>query len=297
MVLYFGWKYTPNHLFYFQQKICSFVLQNALEKLVLAMKKTISPRRSFIKLSAMGLGSLAVAPLTAGTQQPVAGNSTVDKKLHIVCVGAHPGDPEFGCGGTMAKYSDAGHQVTFLYLTRGEASDPKIAYSDMAALRTKEAATSCKILNATALFAGQVDGNTVLNKASNEEMAKLLLNEKPDIVFTQWPVDAHPDHQVAGLLVLTAWTKAERNFHLYFYEVNTGVETMGFTPTDYVDITNVQDRKKQAMFAHQTQSPVETYTSYFKPLEEFRGLEAGVKAAEAFVHFKARDSRASIIGI
>ena len=261
------------------------------------MKKTVSPRRSFIKLSAKGIGSLAFAPLTGSTQQPAAGNNAADKKLHIVCVGAHPGDPEFGCGGTMAKYSDAGHQVTFLYLTRGEASDPKISYSDMAALRTKEAAASCKILNATALFAAQVDGNTILDKASNEEMAKLLLNQKPDIVFTQWPVDAHPDHQVAGLLVLTAWTKAERSFHLYFYEVNTGVETMGFTPTDYADITNVQERKKQAMFAHKTQSPVETYTSYFKPLEEFRGLEAGVKAAEAFIHFKAKDSRASIIGL
>ncbi len=87
-----------------------------------------------------------------------------DKKLHIVCVGAHPGDTEFGCGGTMAKYSDAGHRVTFLYLTRGKASDPQKGYADMATLRTKKAAISCKLLNATAMYAGQVDGNTVLDK-------------------------------------------------------------------------------------------------------------------------------------
>jgi LmbE family N-acetylglucosaminyl deacetylase len=253
------------------------------------MKKTNPARRDFIKLSALALGGVAIAP--------VAGIASDTKKLRIVCLGGHPGDPEFGCGGTMAKYSDAGHQVTFLYLTRGEASDPKKTYAEMAELRTKEAETACKILNATPKFAGQVDGNTVLDKDQNEKVAKLIMAEKPDILFTQWPVDGHPDHQVTGLLALTAWVRSGRAFHLYFYEVNTGVETMGFTPTDYVDITALRDRKKEAMFAHKTQDPVNTYNDYFKPLEEFRGLEAGIKAAEAFIHFKAEGERAKIIGL
>jgi len=212
-----------------------------------AMKKNNSARRNFIKLSVMGIGGITMAPVVAampncGTRDTIIN----DKKLHIVCVGAHPGDPEFGCGGTMAKYSDAGHRVTFLYLTRGEASDPHKTYAEMAALRTMEAAISCKVLNATAMYAGQVDGNTVLDKNKNEEMTKMIVGLQPDIVFTQWPVDAHPDHQV---------------------------------------------------FAHKTQNPVETYNDYFKPLEEFRGLQAGVKAAEAFIHFKAKAERANIIGI
>jgi LmbE family N-acetylglucosaminyl deacetylase len=253
------------------------------------MKKSNPARRDFIKLSALAMGGVAIAPIT--------GIASDTKKLRIVCLGGHPGDPEFGCGGTMAKYSDTGHQVTFLYLTRGEASDPKKTYTEMAELRTKEAETACKILNATPKFAGQVDGNTVLDKDQNEKVAKLIMAEKPDILFTQWPVDGHPDHQVTGLLALTAWVRSRRTFHLYFYEVNTGVETMGFTPTDYVDITALRDRKKQAMFAHKTQDPVNTYNDYFKPLEEFRGLEAGVKAAEAFIHFKAEGERAKIIGL
>ena len=197
----------------------------------------------------------------------------------------------------MAKYSEAGHKVTFIYLTRGEASDPNKTYAEMAALRTREAEASCKVLNAKPIFAGQIDGNTLLDKAKNEEMAKLLLTAKPDVVFTQWPIDSHPDHQVTGMLALTAWTRSERAFHLYFYEVNTGVETMAFTPTDYVDITAVHEKKKAAMFAHKTQDPIETYNNYFKPLEEFRGLEAGVKVAEGFIHFKARAERASIVGL
>jgi LmbE family N-acetylglucosaminyl deacetylase len=260
--------------------------------------KKNSARRDFIKQSSLGLGGLAFAPLiTSKKEIPVNHENTAEKKLRIVCIGAHPGDPEFGCGGTMAKYSREGHIVTFLYLTRGEAGDPAKSYAESATLRTKEAETACKLLNAKPVFAGQIDGNTELNKAKNEEMTKLILSEKPDLVFTQWPIDSHPDHQVTGMLTLTAWIRSARQFQLYFYEVNTGSETMSFTPTDYVDITDVRDLKKAAMYAHKTQDPEGTYNNYFKPLEEFRGLEAGVKAAEGFIHFKDKPDRATIIGL
>ncbi|HVW12310.1 MAG TPA: PIG-L deacetylase family protein [Mucilaginibacter sp.] len=264
------------------------------------MKTNKTARRDFLKLSAIALSGIALAP-AAATAKPKTGtlciSSADDKKLSILCLGAHPGDPEFGCGGTMARYSEAGHHVTFLYITRGEASDSNKSYAEMAALRTAEAETACKILNANPQFFGQVDGNTVLDKSQNDKITKLISTVKPDLVFTQWPVDGHPDHQVTGTLALTAWVRSNRTFHLYFYEVNTGVETMGFTPTDYVDITAMREKKKQAMFAHKTQNPVKTYNDYFKPLEEFRGLEAGVQAAEAFIHFKPGTERASLMGL
>ena len=109
--------------------------------------------------------------------------------MNILCVGAHPGDPEFGCGGTMTKYSQAGNNVTFLYLTRGEAYNDKQSYEQSAALRTKEAEKACEIIHAKPLFAGQIDGNTELNKQRNEETTKLILSLQPDIVFTHWPLD------------------------------------------------------------------------------------------------------------
>lgn len=233
-------------------------------------------RRDFIRLAAMGLGGITIAPDLSVEY------SSADK-LHVVCVGAHPGDPEFGCGGTMARYSDAGHAVTFIYLTRGEAYNAKISYNDAAAMRTKEAEEACRLLKAKPVFAGQMDGNTVLDKKSSERMTELIMAENPDLLFTQWPLDSHPDHQVAGMLGLTAWHLSGKKFPLYFYEVNTGSETMVFTPTDYVDITTVREKKKAAMYAHKTQSPAEIYDGWFRTMEAFRGLEAGVKAAEGFI--------------
>lgn len=244
-------------------------------------------RRKFVKGAALSLSSILLSSFNDKESRqpyPLVPEKT-NTKLNVLCIGAHPGDPEFGCGGTLAKYSEQGHNVTLLYLTRGEAYDSSKSYKEAAALRTKEAEKACAVLNAKAVFAGQIDGNTELNKMRNDEMKKLILGQKPDIVFTQWPMDSHVDHQVTGLLTLTTWIQANKQFDLYFYEVNTGSETMSFIPTDYVDITSTRQKKKTALLAHQTQNPQQVYDDFFKTMEEFRGLQAGVKAAEAFIAF------------
>ena len=45
------------------------------------------------------------------------------------------------------------------------------------------------------MFAGQIDAATEVNAARATEFTKLIEQAKPDVVFTQWPVDAHPDHR------------------------------------------------------------------------------------------------------
>ena len=254
-------------------------------------------RRKFIKGSSLALAGLSVTPAVSAIRGINSEGS--GEPLNIVCVGAHPGDPEFGCGGTMARFGDAGHNVVFIYLTRGEgwAGDPSISHARAAELRTAEAEAACKILKAQPVFAGQTDGETELNNSTSETLTKLIMSFKPDMVFTQWPVDTHPDHQVTGCLSLSAWHKTGQSYDLYFYEVDTGSETMGFFPTDYVDITGVHDRKLAAMMAHKTQGPEKIYEKDFIPMESFRGIEAGVKLAEAFVHFKPKLSRTLIPGL
>src|SRR5690348_2314639 len=131
------------------------------------MNKNKSARREFVKSTTLGLSSFVLSPVLTDVHKTSSVNAEENlpqKKLNILCVGAHPGDPEFGCGGTMAKYSDAGNNVIFLYLTRGEAYNPNQSFAQSASLRTQEAETACKILNAKAVFAKQVDANTELNK-------------------------------------------------------------------------------------------------------------------------------------
>ena len=212
--------------------------------------------------------------------------------LKIVCAGGHPDDPESGCGGTLARYAALGHAVTIIYLTRGEAGIPGKSHDEAAAIRSAECETSCKILGAKPAFVGQIDGATMVDAKAVESFSRLLSAERPDVVFTQWPIDTHLDHQAASTLTFRAWLAGGRRFELFYYEVNLGSQTMGFHPTDYVDITGVREKKKAALFAHKSQNGEEIYRRHHEVMESFRDREAGTTAAEAFVHL-ARGERTS----
>ena len=57
---------------------------------------------------------------------------------------------------------------------------------------------------------------------------------------------------------------------------------MGFAAAQYVDITKVRETKKAALFAHKSQHGDDIYRRYHEAMEDFRGREARVAAAEAF---------------
>jgi LmbE family N-acetylglucosaminyl deacetylase len=202
--------------------------------------------------------------------------------LKVVCVGGHPDDPESGCGGTLALYAAQGHRVSIVYLTRGERGIPGRSEREAAAIRTAEAEAACGVLGAKPVFAGQIDGATELTRARVEAMGAILDAESPDVVFTHWPIDTHMDHQVASLLTIRAYVAKSRGFPLYFFEVNSGSQTMGFTPTHYVDITAVREKKKSALFAHKSQHGDAIYREHHEVMENFRGREVRAAAAEAF---------------
>jgi LmbE family N-acetylglucosaminyl deacetylase len=235
-------------------------------------------RRSFVR------SSLAAPALVLPSPEEAK------RRLRVLCVGAHPDDPESGCGGTLARYAALGHRVTIAYLTRGERGIAGKSLDEAAAIRTAEAEAACRILGATPVFAGQIDGATEVNGARVDAMAKLVADQAPDVVFAHWPVDTHLDHQVAGVLAYRAYLRSPRPFLLYFFEVMTGSQTMGFVPTDYVDIAAVHDRKLAALYAHKSQNPEEIYRDHHEIMEEFRGREAGMRLAEAFARVP-RDNR------
>ena len=243
-------------------------------------------RRNFVKNSLAATGGLSLLSLTGILQaQPTKNNA--DKKK-IVVVGGHPDDPESGCGGTIAKLSGLGHAVTLMYLTTGEEGIEGKTWNEAAAIRKQEGIEACKVLNAKPLFVGQIDGESVLGNPQLAEFEKLLYAEKPDIVFTHWPVDSHKDHQLASVLTIQSWLEAKEKFALYFYEVCIGEQTFLFHPTDYVDITETQEQKRKALYCHVSQDPPGIYACGHAAMEEFRGRELGVHAAEAFIKMASR---------
>jgi len=232
----------------------------------------------------LGRSSLIAGALGAGLPA-IAAAQTNDqpRKLNIVVVGAHPDDPETGCGGTIASYTAQGHNVTIIYLTRGEAGIPGKSHAAAAQIRTAESEKACAILKAKPVFAGQIDGDTLINNEQYQRLRSLLEAEKPNIVFTHWPVDSHRDHRAASLLTYDAWLAGGRSFDLYYFEVDQGEQTQIFHPTHYVDIDATLQLKHDACFAHASQRPATDFWPLHSKMQEFRGIECGAKNAEGFI--------------
>ena len=231
--------------------------------------------------------SLAAATLATGTsaaEEPAAPRPNPRSK--VIVTGGHPGDPEYGCGGTIARYAALGHDVALLYLNRGEAPDTP---GDDGASRVAEAEKACGVLKARPLFAGQRDGDAVVDKAHYEAFRKILEAERPDVVFTHWPIDSHADHRAISMLVYDAWLRLKKPFALYYYEVSNGEDTLQFTPTHYVDISETEALKRSACYAHASQTP-DRYYALQELVTRMRGIESGHRHAEGYIrHVQSPD--------
>lgn len=225
-------------------------------------------RREWLK--ATGFSAINAISQVPGTAAHPSG------KFKIMVTGGHPGDPEYGCGGTVARLTAAGHEVVLLYLNDG-------AWETSAAIRIAEAKKACEILKARPAYAGQANSHAVIDGAHYDAFHKIVEAENPDAVLNQWFIDNHPDHRAIANLTYEAWNRMKRRFPLYYYEVSDGEDTMQFNaPTHYVDISGVLDTKKAACYAHASQNP-DFFYGIQDTVAAFRGMGAGYKRAEAFL--------------
>ncbi len=220
----------------------------------------------------------------AGLAAAVSGEAQAkgSRKLKVIVAGGHPGDPEYGCGGTVARYTELGHEVVLLYLNRGDSGYLEKPVEDASPVRVAEATKACEILKARPAFAGQLNGRAVVDATHYDAFQKILEAEKPDVVFTQWPIDGHRDHRAISALAYDAWLRMGKKFAFYYYEVSNGEDTLMFTPTHYVDITAVEARKRAACYAHASQTP-DRYYALQTQVTRFRGIESGYRQAEAYI--------------
>ncbi|HEY4054539.1 MAG TPA: PIG-L family deacetylase, partial [Terriglobales bacterium] len=152
-------------------------------------------RRDMLVRTGLAAGA-AAAKAVAQTSSGVDHSS---RTLKIVITGGHPGDPEYGCGGAIARLTTLGHEVVLLYLNDG-------AWQQIsAAIRIAEAKKACEILKARPVYANQVNGHAVVDNDHYHSFQTIIETENPDAVFTHWPIDNHPDHRAIANLTFEAW--------------------------------------------------------------------------------------------
>ena len=196
--------------------------------------------------------------------------------MNILAIGAHPDDIEFGCGGTLLKYALKDHDVYLLILTDGgQGGDP--------AERRKEQEEAAKVLGAQQLFwGGYQDTEVPIERDLIQKVEGILHHVRPDLIFVHWGDDTHQDHRHLSTSVVTA-SRYTRN--VLFYE---GPTTANFTPSVFVDIDPVLERKLNALAAHASQvvkTGVEglSIVDLARAADHFRGIQGRVRNAEGFV--------------
>jgi LmbE family N-acetylglucosaminyl deacetylase len=196
--------------------------------------------------------------------------------LRILAIGAHPDDIEFGCGGTLVKYSRQGARIELLVMTDGaRGGDPRT--------RRSEQRRAAMLLGAHRVHWGGYR-DTLLPSIRHliDRMEKVIGSLAPDFIFVNYTDDTHQDHRQVARAAVSA-TRYSRN--VLFYE---GPTTVDFTPAVFIDIEGEMDRKLQALRTHRSQvmrtrieaTPI---CEIAKASARFRGVQGRVRWAEGFV--------------
>lgn len=200
---------------------------------------------------------------------------TWESPQHILVILAHPDDPEFFCGATLAKWARQGHRITYLLLTCGDkgfnpTTDPGMTPARLCAIRHEEQHAAAKIIGAESVhILDHPDGYLVPDLNLRREVVREIRRHKPDILVTCDPQNLfatyginHPDHRAAGQVVLDAVFPAAGN-PVYFPELlEEGFPphmprevwcSLTMQPNVTVDVTDTWEIKIQAILQHKTQ--------------------------------------------
>ena len=206
--------------------------------------------------------------------------------MNVLAIGAHFDDVELGCGGTIARHTRAGDNVTvYVSTVSGFANhhNLEVRSNDIA---LAEAHAAMKVLGVTDLVCGQFKTLEVeFTDALNIDILKLVEDRKIDLVISHWPGDIHHDHQAVGRAAIHSCRHVPRQL---LYRSNWYHSTADFRGAFYVDITDTWDLKRRAIEAHESEleRTGRRWIGFFENEAENAGQRIGVRYAEVFEALK-----------
>lgn len=229
-------------------------------------------------------------------------------KLDVLAIGVHPDDVELGCSGALITEITNGKKAGIVDLTEGE-----LGTRGTVETRYTEAANAAKIIGVSARENLKMRDGFFRNDEEHQlRLITAIRRYRPEVVFANALDDRHPDHGRAGHLIADACflsglvqvkTIDERGqpqdkwrpkYVLHY------IQDWYHEPDLIIDISEVFDRKMDAVKAYTTQFHVEgsetgglqTYISSPDFLESIiararmLGKRIGVKYGEGFTSVK-----------
>lgn len=228
---------------------------------------------------------------------------------------AHPDDAEFGCGGTLATWAQAGAETTMVIITDGSKgnADRSITPAQLIPMRKVEQERAAKVLGVTrVVHLDYEDGVLQPTIALRRDIARIIRQYRPEIVITGDPDSRfggdfyinHPDHRAAAEATLYGIFPAAGNFNFYPDLLDEGLEPHEITELwiemwgdgkIFVDITDVIDRKIGALAEHKSQFDIKDVESFVRKVSEETGKKFGVPFAESYRKITLRQPSAEEI--
>ncbi len=225
----------------------------------------------------------------------------------VLVVAAHPDDPEFACGASVAKLASEGSEVFYVVCTDGcqGGEDPSVPDAELTAVRYAEQRAAADVLGVRDVtFLGFRDGSLTADLELRRAIAREIRRIRPDLVLTHMPVremgvdvtDSHPDHIAAGEATLAAVYPDARSPRAFPELLAEGLEAhrvpevwlSGLEQADlFVDATAHVEQAIEAILCHRSQfdrpglepdAPRRWVTEWMRRV----GERAGCEYAEAF---------------
>jgi LmbE family N-acetylglucosaminyl deacetylase len=197
-----------------------------------------------------------------------------EKPQKVLVILAHPDDPEFFCGASLARWARAGHEIHYFVLTCGDKgySDTQASPDQICTTRQAEQKAAADIIGVKSVrFLDLEDGFVVPSIELRREIVRVIRQVKPDILVTCDPTHFfagdyyinHPDHRYTGQVVLDAVFPAASN-SFFFPELirDEGLQphkprevwiSLTGNPTVILDVTDTWGIKIRALKEHKSQ--------------------------------------------
>jgi LmbE family N-acetylglucosaminyl deacetylase len=219
--------------------------------------------------------------------------------MRVLVVAPHADDETLGVGGTIARYARNGHEVHVAVMTGpGEGRHPVFPRSTWDTVRA-EARRACGILGVNELTFRELPAVQVSEEPLwrlNRETLSVVDTVRPDVLFVPFPHDLHRDHRDLFHSFSVAWRPVSEVGQgireVYAYEVpsqthlNAPYLEPGFLPNAWIDISEHLGTKLAALACYESQLqpfPHMRSVETVEALARFRGAQAAMEAAEAFV--------------
>ena len=205
--------------------------------------------------------------------------------MNILVIAAHPDDEVLGMGATIRKLMKKNNKIHLCVVSEGATAQ----YKDkrMIKVRRDACVRSGKILGISSFHFLEFPDmrlDSIPHLEINVELEKIISKYKPKVVYTT-PNDLNKDHQKVfeSTLVVTRPISSSVK-HVLCYEIPGFIKTQ-FHPTVYEDVTREISLKIRAFKIYKSEVkkfPHARSIASIANLAIYRGIEAGLKRAEAF---------------